>query len=148
MLPGQQVIAHNLVSWEPVCVCLAIFVSDCLRGELFVTSLSYQRRSPQSRNLAPSNFMPYWFRLVQIMYRRVNKPDPGTQFGCKILLGRGKSAGVYISHYRKSRRPVPVGHTRRRCRQDQPRGAAGSGGGCDSCLAGEVGQLALSGSRE
>ena len=55
MLPGQQVIAHNLVSWEPVCVCLAIFVSDCLHGELFVTSRSYQRRTPQSRNLAPSN---------------------------------------------------------------------------------------------
>jgi hypothetical protein len=55
MLPGQQVIAHNLVSWEPVCVCLAIFVSDCLHGELFVTSLSYQRQTPQSRNLAPSD---------------------------------------------------------------------------------------------
>lgn len=56
MLPGQQVIAHNLVSWEPVCVCLAIFVSDCLHGELFVSRLSYQRRIRQSRNLAPPNY--------------------------------------------------------------------------------------------
>lgn len=55
MLPGQQVIAHNLWAWDPVCVCLVILVFDCLHSELFVTSPSYQRRIPQSRDFAPSN---------------------------------------------------------------------------------------------
>ena len=33
-----------------------------------------------------------------IRYRRAKRPDPGTQFGCIMLLGRGKSPEVYISH--------------------------------------------------
>jgi hypothetical protein len=44
-----------------------------------------------------------------IKYRRVKRPDSGTQFGCTMLLGRGNIREVDILHYWKLRRPLSGG---------------------------------------